>query len=87
MVRQTILSVKLEMGEEKVTARSGLVFVYEQMVSLGVIEEIRERFPFPGSGRGYGAERYVVPLVLMLQGGGRSLEDLREIEADGGWWA
>lgn len=82
MVRQTVLPVKLEMGEEKVTARSGLVFLYEHMLSLGVVEEVKRRFPFPGSGRGYSAERYVVPLVLMLHGGGRSLEDLREIESD-----
>jgi hypothetical protein len=82
MVKEGILPVKLEMGEEKVTARSGLVIFYEHMLSLGAIEEVKARFPFPGSGRGYGAEKYVVPLVLMLQGGGRSLEDLREIEFD-----
>jgi len=82
MLRQTVLPVKVEMGDEQVTGRSGLVLLYEHMLSLGVMEEVKERFPFPGSGRGYGAERYVVPLVLMLHGGGRSLEDLREIESD-----
>ncbi len=82
MVRQTVLPVKLEMGEEKVTARSGLILLYEHMISLGAIEDVRGSFPFPGSGRGYDAERYVVSLVLMLHGGGRSLEDLREIETD-----
>lgn len=82
MVRQSILPVKLEMGKEKLTARSGLVVLYEHMVALGLIEEAKRRFAHPGSGRGYSAEGYLVPLVLMLHGGGRSLEDLREIEAD-----
>lgn len=82
MVKQGILPVKLEMGGDKVTARSGLVFLYEHMLSLGAVEEVKGRFPCPGSGRGYGAEKYVVSLVLMLHGGGRSLEDLREIESD-----
>ena len=38
--------------------------------------------PKPGSGRGYAAAFYVKPLVLMLNGGGRSLEDLRTVKSD-----
>ena len=38
--------------------------------------------PLPGSGRGYMAPFYVQPLVLMLTGGGRSLEDLRTLKSD-----
>jgi hypothetical protein len=38
--------------------------------------------PKPGSGRGYAADAYVPPLVLMLAGGGRSLEDLRTLKSD-----
>jgi len=40
--------------------------------------------PKPGSGAGYKASEYVFPLVLMLNGGGRSLEDLRVIRSDVG---
>ena len=38
--------------------------------------------PQPGSGRGYKADAYVTPLILMLTGGGRSLEDLRLLKND-----
>ncbi len=38
--------------------------------------------PKPGSKRGYGAVPHVLPFVLMLSGGGRTLEGLRMIHAD-----
>jgi hypothetical protein len=38
----------------------------------------------PGSGAGYKASEYVFPLVLMFNGGGCSLEDMRVIQADKG---
>ncbi len=38
--------------------------------------------PKPGSARGYEANAFVTPLVLMLTGGGRSLEDLRTLKND-----
>ena len=39
-------------------------------------------FPRPGSGKGYKASEYIFPIVLMLNGGGRSLEDIRVIRDD-----
>lgn len=36
----------------------------------------------PGSGRGYQPSRFVISLVLMLHGGGKKLEDLREIQGE-----
>lgn len=38
--------------------------------------------PKPGSNRGYAASVFVDSLVLMLQGGGQSLEDLRALERE-----
>ncbi len=38
--------------------------------------------PKHGSSRGYRATAYVTPLVLMLDGGGRSLEDMRTLKND-----
>ena len=38
--------------------------------------------PKPGSARGDAANAFVTPLVLMLTGGGRSLEDLRTLRSD-----
>jgi hypothetical protein len=40
--------------------------------------------PSPGSGAGYRPSQFVEPLLLMLQGGGRTLEDLRQIREDTG---
>lgn len=38
--------------------------------------------PGPGSNRGYAPSVFVDSLVMMLEGGGRSLEDLRELERE-----
>lgn len=40
--------------------------------------------PGPGSGAGYLPSEHVFPFLLMLSGGGRSLEDIREIREDKG---
>ena len=40
--------------------------------------------PLPKSGRGYKPKDFVLPLVLMLNGGGRAIEDIREIKVDEG---
>jgi len=47
-----------------------------------VEQRIRDYFPRPGSNRGYNAWAYIEPLLLMLEGGGRHMEDLREIRDD-----
>ncbi|MFN3395750.1 MAG: IS1380 family transposase, partial [Thermodesulfovibrionales bacterium] len=44
-----------------------------------------DRFmPEPGSNRGYKAWQYIEPMLLMLIGGGRHIEELREIIEDEG---
>ncbi|MFA4911884.1 MAG: hypothetical protein WC649_12715 [Desulfobacteria bacterium] len=47
---------------------------FRHWIFLRVIDR---SLPKPGSGAGYMASEYVFPLVLMLNGGGRSLEDMR----------
>ena len=84
MLAQTVLPFKLEATEERLTANAGLVLFGEFARGLGVGQWIDGTLPAPGSGRGYAASRYVTPLVLMLTGGGRALEDLREIADDRG---
>ena len=82
MIQQGILPFKLERTEEKITPRSGLAVFSEVMRTLRVREKIGEAFPRPGSNRGYEAWAYIEPLLLMLVGGGRHVEDLREIRDD-----
>jgi len=44
---------------------------------------VDEYLPKSGSNRGYAPSVFVDSLVLMLQGGGRTLEDLRELKREG----
>jgi len=79
---QTVLPFKLEATEELLTANAGLALFGEFVRVLGLTRWLRQEMPKPGSGRGYEADAYVTPLVLMLTGGGRSLEDLRMLKSD-----
>ena len=81
-VAQTVLPFKLEATEEMLTANAGLALFGEFAQGLGLARWLAQEMPKPGSGRGYEAGAYVMPLVLMLAGGGRSLEDLRTLKND-----
>jgi len=50
--------------------------------ALGLPRKIDQELPLPGSGRGLPPSAYVMPLLTMLHGGGRALEDLRELRAE-----
>jgi hypothetical protein len=82
MIQQGILPFKIERTEEMITARSGLALFAEVVRTVKVGEKIEGAFPRPGSNRGYAAWAYIEPLLLMLVGGGRHVEDLREIRDD-----
>jgi len=79
---QTVLPFKVEATEELLTANAGLVLFGEFVRGLGLNRWLGTEMPKPGSRRGYQASAYVTPLVLMLTGGGRSLEDLRTLKND-----
>lgn len=79
---QTVLPFKLEATEELLTANAGLALFGEFVRGLGFSRWLSQEMLKPGSGRGYAAETYVFPLILMLTGGGRSLEDLRTLKGD-----
>jgi hypothetical protein len=51
-------------------------------LGMGLPEWIDHHMPKPGSGAGYNASTYVLPLMLMLVKGGRSLEDIRLVKDD-----
>lgn len=79
---QTVLPFKIEATEEMLTANAGLALFGEFTQGLGLHRWLAQEMPLPGSGRGYKAATYVKPLVLMLAGGGRLLEDLRTLRHD-----
>jgi hypothetical protein len=82
MLQQGILPFKLERTDELITPRSGLALFAELVRKFQVERRVERHFPRPGSNRGYEAWSYVEPLLLMLEGGGRHVEDLREIQED-----
>jgi len=67
-----------------ITPHAGLVLLGEFAVGLGLLQSVDSSLPKPGSGAGYYPSEYVFPLILMLNGGGRSLEDIRQIREDKG---
>ena len=84
MIRQTILPFKIEMTRDMITPHAGLALLGEFAVGLGLLQSVDTCLPTPGSGAGYHPSEYIFPLILMLNGGGRSLEDTRQIRADEG---
>lgn len=81
-LRQGILPFLIERSDEPLVARGGLVLPYEMAKAIRLPEVIDRELPAPGSGHGYRPSRFAMALVLMLHGGGRKLEDLREIKGE-----
>jgi hypothetical protein len=81
---QTVLPFKLSATAESLTAHAGLVLIGEYMEALGLASLIDHELPGPGSAIGYEASAFVEPLVLLLHGGGRTLEDLRVLRGESG---
>ena len=84
IVTQERLDFQLAPTRDTITARAGLALFQEAALVLGVRKSIEENLPPPGSGNGFKPQEYVLPLVMMLCGGGRTMEDIREIELDKG---
>lgn len=81
-IQQSVLPIKLEKSEERLTSLAGLVVVEELARAKGLWRRVDELFPGPGSGNGYRASEFVRPLVWMLHAGGRRLEEVRELRAE-----
>ena len=81
--RQGILPFRIERTDEPLVARGGLMLAHEMAQALRLPQVIDRELPAPGSGHSYRPSEFVMPLVLMMHGGGRKLEELREVEAEG----
>lgn len=84
MIQQTIFWFKIKTTKERLTAHGGLALMAEFNHGIGLRELTDRYLPGPGSNRGFDASAIVDTVVLMLQGGGRSLEDLRELKNEEG---
>lgn len=84
MIQQTMFRFKIKTTKERLTAHGGLALMAEFNHGIGLRELTDRYLPGPGSNRGFDASAIVDTVVLMLQGGGRSLEDLRELKNEEG---
>jgi hypothetical protein len=66
--------IKIEGSNEPLIARAGLILPYEMANAMRLPEVIDRELPPPGSGRGFKPSQFVMPLILMLHGGGKRLE-------------
>ena len=84
MIQQTVFPFKIKTTKECLTAHGGLALMAEFSHGIGLRELTDQYLPAPGSNRGFEPSEIVDAVVLMLQGGGRSLEDLRELKSEEG---
>jgi hypothetical protein len=75
-----ILPFKIVATDKPLIARGGLILPYEFARAIKLPQVIDRELPPPGSGRGYKPSQFVMPLVLMLHGGGKKLNELRELK-------
>ncbi len=75
---------QLKITSDCITPKSGLVVFFEAARAMGLLSKIDQLFPRPGSNRGIQARDYVMSIVLMFLGGGRFMEDIRQIKDDNG---
>lgn len=80
--KEGLLPFKVVPTDEPLVARSGLLLPYELARALKLPMVIDKELPQPGSGRGYQPSQFVMALILMFHGGGKKLEDLREIRGE-----
>ena len=66
------------------TFHAGPVLLGKSAVVLGLPQFLDAQIPKPGSGSGHKVAKLVKPLILGLNGGVRSLEDVRQITFDDG---
>jgi len=76
------LRFEIAATDEPLIARGGLILPYEMAQALKLPQVIDQELPLAGSGHSYSPSRFVLPLTIMLHGGGKKLEDLRELRGE-----
>jgi len=82
MLAQTHLPLKLKKSNEDLPPHAGLVVADEFNRRGGPDRLLDRHLPRPGSNRGYEPAERIRPVVLMLQGGGDNLTDIKMIAED-----
>lgn len=79
---EEVFEFEIEQSDEPLIARAGLVLPHQMAKALGLPRKIDSELPVPGSPRGLAPSAFALPVLLMLHGGGKTLEDLRELRAE-----
>jgi hypothetical protein len=79
---EEVFDFEIERTDALLIARAGLVLPYQMAKALGLPRAVDRELPGPGSERGYLPSGFVMPIILMLHGGGQALEDLRELRSE-----
>ncbi len=79
---QTILNFKLQSTNERLTSRTGVAILGEYLKGMNLETLCNDNLPKAKRNNGYSAFEFIYPLILMLHGGGRFLDDIREIKID-----
>jgi len=82
LTKQTDLPLKFKKAEEAQAFSTDLALLGEFCIGLGVLDWVDAYMPKSGKGVRFKTSEYLFPLVLMLNSGGRSLEDIRIIRHD-----
>lgn len=81
-ISSPLLPFKLEITKDKITPHAGLGLFGEFLHSQRIAELFDNLLPQRESPKSYLASRYALPLLLSMNGGGRYIEDIREIAND-----
>lgn len=77
-----LLPFKLETTKDNITPHAGLGIFGEFLYSQRISEIIDKVLPKRKSSQSYSASVFALPLLLTMHGGGRHIEDIREIAND-----
>ncbi|HNW12685.1 MAG TPA: transposase, partial [Candidatus Rifleibacterium sp.] len=81
-ISSPLLPFKLASTDDKITPNAGLGLFGEFLYAQGFSKLLDENIHGFKSNHSYKPSEYVVPLLLTLHGGGRYIEDVREIAND-----
>ena len=79
---QTLLNFSIASTDERLTVHSGEIVFGEYLKAIGVDKLCDKYLPQPKSNRGYAPFNFIQPLLLMMHGGGHSLDDIRMVQSD-----
>jgi len=79
---QTILNFNIESTNEKLTTRTGVAILGEYLKGIQLEKLCNRNLPLAKHPNGYTPFEFIYPLILMLNSGGRVLDDIKEIRLD-----